>query len=68
MIFSISFGRVDFFLIGLVSFVVQFFVDTYAVTYLYKPTLILSDPTSIVSKMTLALSSCLYLILGYYVI
>ena len=57
VIFTISYGRVDFFLMGLVSFVVQFFVDTYAVTYLYKPTLIVSDPTSVISKLTLTMAS-----------
>ena len=66
-IFAISFGRIDFFLFGLTSFVAQYFIDGFAVTYLYKTTLILGDPTGIISKIVLTLSTGLFLILGYYV-
>lgn len=66
-IFAIGFGRVDFFLFGLISFGAQYFIDSFAITYLYKTTLIMGDPTGIITKIVLALASCLFLILGYYV-
>ena len=65
--FTTGFGRFDFFFAALISFALQYFLDKIFMTYWYKPTQILSDPTNSTTMKVLRFAVCLYLVMGFYV-
>jgi len=65
IIFTTGFGRFDFFVLGLISYTMQYFLDKIFITYWYKPSQILTDPTNSTTMTMLKFAPCLYLVMGF---
>lgn len=67
LIFATGFGRIDFFVYGVISFFVQYFMDKIFITYWYRPKAILSDPTNGTTLSILKYAPAIYLMMGFFI-
>jgi hypothetical protein len=67
LIFATGFGRIDFFVYGVISFFVQYFMDKIFITYWFTPKAHLSDPTNGTTLSILKYAPAIYLLMGYFI-